>query len=69
VVQTFACTAPDQITVQGTYKPKGEQWGESFELVLDGTKDKAGTFRLWAKAQQYTFTRDGIVDVTCPPVP
>jgi hypothetical protein len=59
------------MTVAGNYTPKGKN--ESYyELNLSGVKNEIGTFTLTLGLsegdQTYTFTRKGIVDVTCPPI-
>jgi hypothetical protein len=67
-VKTFACTDQHAITVAGTYTPKGET-ERYYRLTLSGARGGIGTFTLSADDYTYTLTRNGIVDVTCPPVP
>lgn len=66
-VKDFVCTDRDSITVRGTYIPQGGWSTTPFLLNLSGEKDEMGTFTLNAGAYSYSFTGDGIVDVTCPP--
>ncbi len=66
-VAMFACTDQHAITVAGTYTQKGETAG-NYRLSLSGTRGGIGTFTLKAGDYAYSLTRDGIVDVTCPPV-
>jgi hypothetical protein len=54
------------ITVNGIYTPKGEN-DNYYELNLSGAKNEIGTFTLTVGNYTYTLTRQGIVDVTCPP--
>jgi hypothetical protein len=65
-VTTFACTDDHAITIKGTYTPRGET-ETYYELNLSGVKKEIGTFTLTVGNDTYTLTRDGIVDVTCPP--
>ncbi|MGW8288309.1 MAG: hypothetical protein ACWGOD_08705 [Desulfobulbales bacterium] len=39
-----------------------------YELNLSGVRDGIGTFTLESGEYDYTLTRKGIVDVTCPPI-
>jgi hypothetical protein len=69
-VTTLRCTDQHAMTVAGNYTPKGEN-EHYYELNLSGVKKEIGTFTLTLGLpdgdQTYTFTRKGIVDVTCPP--
>ena len=70
-VTTFFCTDEHTITIKGHYTPKGED-EHYYALNLSGVKNETGTFTLILGLpgigdQTYTFTRKGIVDVTCPP--
>ena len=66
-VTSFFCTDQHAITVAGSYTPRsGPQ--TSFRLNLIGVRDGIGTFTLKSGEYNYTLTRRGIVDVTCPPI-
>lgn len=64
---TLDCTDQHALTVEGTYTPKGEDINY-YELNLSGVRDGIGTFTLKSGEYDYTLTRKGIVDVTCPPI-
>jgi hypothetical protein len=68
-VTSFSCTDENTITIKGHYTPKEED-EHYYELNLSGVKNEIGTFTLILGLpdgdQTYTFTRKGIVDVTCP---
>ena len=66
-VTTLDCTDQHALTVEGTYTPKGGDVNY-YELNLSGVRDGIGTFTLKSGEYDYTLTRKGIVDVTCPPI-
>jgi len=67
-VTTFACTDEHAITVAGRYTPKGGT-STPYQLTLSGVRDRLGTFTLTAGSYTYSLSRNGIVDVRCPPTP